>query len=364
MKYRSLLCSLFLFTSALYAEEDYFDEYNEYEDSFELANQAKPAQPYKPPAPTQQYPTPSSMGMTSSTPANMPCFTGPLIAPIGMVIPWGHFEFQNYIFCTTNTGTYNAHWDSVSAPHNFFSFNPQIFAFFGLTSWMDINVIPSFMWNTTDGQSSWEFADLPVGLDFQLLDPSYTPYFPGIKFTVQEIFPTGNYQTLNPHKKFTDQSGLGSYGTNFQLVLYKVYHLAGKHYLSTTVTGSCILHTPVHVRGFNTYGGGDGCNGKVLPGNQFEGIVSFEFSFNKYWVFSVDNVYIHVNKTQFYGNPGTVDGDTSSVGGPSTEQVSFAPALEYNFNCNFGIIAGCWFTAWGRNSTQFRSGVVNFCYMY
>lgn len=342
-KYYGLL-GIFLSSSFLYA-----------------ADKKKPVkessvQPYMPPQPQSQ---PSAASGPS------PWLTGPLIAPIGAVVPYGDFEFETYVYCTTNTGTYNSHWDSVSAPRNFFSLNPQIQCFFGLTSWCDILIFPQFAYNTTSNQNSVHFSDLPVGFDFQLLDPAATPYFPGIKFTIKETFPTGKFQRLNPKKLLTDQTGSGAFATTFNLVLYKVYHLFDFNWLSTTYSAAYTMNSPVNVHGFNTYGGGFGTKGKVTPGNSFQGIVSFEFTLSQNWVLALDNVYVHTDATQFYGTPGTTSsGAVASVGGPSSEQISFAPAIEYNFSSHFGIIAGCWFFAWGRNSTEFRSGVINFDYTF
>lgn len=308
-------------------------------------------QPYAPPEPPVPPPT--------------PWLTGPLIAPVGQVVPYGEFEIESYTYFTTNTGTYNKDWNSVSAKHNFFSLNQQVVCFFGLTSWMDINIVPQFFYNHTAGQNAVIFGDLQAAFDFQFLDPAATPYFPGIKFIVRETFPTGPFQRLNHNKLLTDQSGAGTFATTFDLVLYKVYHLWDHHFLSTTYSAAYTVNNPVHVHGFNTYGGGFGTQGRVLPGNILQAIVSFEFTLSQNWVFAIDNVYTHTNATHFYGVLGTTaEGVSASVGGPSSEQFSFAPAIEYNFSANLGIAAGCWFTAWGRNSTEFRSGVVNIDYTY
>jgi len=295
-----------------------------------------------------------------------PWLTGPLIVPLATVVPYGDFEIQSYVYCTTNTGAYNQDWNSVSAERNFFSLNPQFQLFFGLTPWMDINISAQFYYNTVNGQNSVNFGDFPVALDFQLLDSNYTPYFPGIKLIVREIFPTGPYQQLNPRKLLADQTGAGTYATALDLVFYKTYHLEGIHFLSTTYSIAYTVNSPVHVHGFNTYGGGYGTNGKILPGNNFQAIASFELTLTQNWVLAIDNVYSHTDATQFFkGDAGTrADGQPASIELPSSEQVSFAPAIEYNFSCNCGLIAGCWFTAWGRNSMVFRSGVVNVCYTY
>ncbi len=315
------------------------------------------------PSPTdtiQPYGPPSAV-----TPPPAPWFTGPLIAPIGAIIPYGDFEIETYLYCTTDTGTYNSHWGSVSAQNNFFSLNPKWLCFFGLTSWMDINITPQFFYNTTAGQGAVRFGDLPIALDFQLLDPSATPYFPGIKFTIQETFPTEAFENLNPNKLLTDDTGAGAFGTTFNLVFYKVYHLVGHCFLSSTISAAYTINTSVHVHGFNTYGGGYGTSGTVLPGNTFQGIVSFELSLSQNWALALDNVYTHVDISKFYGNVGVnAAGAPATVGVPSSEQISFAPAIEYAFSSNLGIIAGAWVTGWGRNSPIFRSGVVNLTYTY
>ncbi|MDE3045259.1 MAG: hypothetical protein KGJ02_01245 [Verrucomicrobiota bacterium] len=294
-----------------------------------------------------------------------PWLTGPLIAPFGAVVPYGNFEVESYIFCPTDIGTYNSNWNSVPYNNNYFSFNPQFFFYFGLTSWFDLNVVPQFFYNTSGGQNGGGVGDLPIALDFQLLDPNATPYFPGIKFIVRETFPTGAFQNLSSSKLLTDQTGYGTFGSAFGLVLYKVYYLIGHCCLSTTYTGIYTINSPVHVHNYNAYGGGSGTNGRVLPGNSFQGIISFELALSQNWVLALDNVYTHTDQTQFYGTLGTTStGATASVGFPSSEQISFAPAIEYNFSSHFGIIAGCWLTAWGRNSTQFISGAINFDYTY
>ncbi len=120
------------------------------------------------------------------------------------------------------------------------------------------------------------------------------------------------------------------------------------------------------MKGFNIYGGGYKTRGKVYPGNAFSAILSFEFTFNEHWVFALDNVYTHANKIRFSGNPGFLVPDLvpSTVGGPSTEQLSFAPAIEYNFSSHLGMIAGSWFSAMGRNSLEFRSGIISVIYVF
>jgi hypothetical protein len=290
-------------------------------------------------------------------------FTGSLIAPTGTAIPYGDFEIEPYIYYTVNTGAYNQHWNAHSFT-NFYSFSSVLEGTFGLTPWMDVFIFPALFWNRTENQGSEGFGDLPLGFDFQLYSDQAS-WFPGIKLSISENFPTGKYQHLNPSKLGADAIGYGTFGTSLGLVLYHEYQLSGIHYITLTCSAQYTLNTPVKVHSFNTYGGGYGTRGTIHPGNLLEGVVSFEVNFTKNWAFALDTVYVHKCKTGFSGYKG-VDrlGNPAIIGSPASEQLSFAPAIEYNFSESLGLIAGTWLSAAGRNSTQFRSAVGAFYYYY
>lgn len=308
---------------------------------------------------------PAALSPSSSQLTNAPWLTGPLIAPPGTVIQGGHFEIESYLYVIVNTGSYTKHWHVKKLPHHFVSINPQIFCLFGVTKWMDLQIIPQLFYNITQGKSSVHFGDLPVGVDFQLYSADAKGWFPGIKLTLRETFPIGKYQKLKPWRKGTDLSGQGSFQSTAALEFYKVYSLKRNHFLSTTLYFSYTYLAPVHVKGFNSYGGGYHTDGTVRPGGVLQGIISFEYTLSQNWAFSIDNVYIHTNNDHFSGHRGVVDsGNIAKVGSPSSEQISFAPGIEYNFSSGFGINAGAWVSAWGRNSPEFRSFVINFDYNY
>ena len=282
-----------------------------------------------------------------------PWFTGTLLAESGTTYPVGHFSINNYLSVITNTGAYNQNWEAVSIPHDFTIINPLELFYAGLTPWCDFQMVTQLFYQTTAHKKSVQYGDLTCGLDFQLLDADATPYFPGIKFSLLESFPTGKYNRLNPDKEFTDGSGRGAFGTQVGLMLYKVYHLTGhiflNHYFSATYT----LQSPISIHGVSVYGGDPSTRGRAFGGDIFQAIFSFELALSQNWVFAMDNSYIHINSVSFSGTT------ESPVGKQSSEQICFAPAVEYNFNANWGIIAGYFFSAWGRSSPQFRSGVVN-----
>lgn len=294
-----------------------------------------------------------------------PWLTGSLIAPLGRVVPYGDFMVRSYLYAIAQVGRYNQNREPISQDRNFYTLNAQFPFFWGLTPWCDLNIIPQLVYQTTYSQHYFYTEDLTVGLDFQLLEPTHTPYFPGIKLALREIFPTGNFEYFHPRKLGTDQTGEGAFGTEFDLVLYQVFHLGALHWLSLTWSGQCTIYTPVNVHGFNSYGGGFGASGKVCPGNQFKTVGSFELTLNQNWAVALDAVYIYREESEFFGRAGiTFEQVYAPKGVPSSDQFSLAPAIEYNFNDHLGWIAGCWFSVFGRNSVEFRSGVMNIQYTY
>lgn len=296
---------------------------------------------------------------------SFPWFTGPLIAPPGQVVPYGHFLVKSYLFAEVDIGQYNNHWKPVPLEQNLYRLSVQEFSFLGLTPWCDLNLVPRVFYNFSSGEQSVHFGDLTVGLDLQLLAIDQTPYFPGIKLAIREVFPTGNFEYLRPRKALTDSTGAGTFATQFDLVLYKLFHLYNLHWLSLTCSAEYTVNTPVSVHGFNTYGGGFNTRGTVLPGNRFKTLLSFELSLNQNWALALDNVYTYTEATQFYGSEGiTFEGTLATVGSPSSKQLSFAPSIECNLSPHFGMIGGCYFSALGKNSPEFRSAILNFNYFY
>jgi hypothetical protein len=293
-----------------------------------------------------------------------PWFTGSLLAPLGEVVPSGHFEIDFYNLLTIETGEYNKNWRVDDIP-NFYSYTPQIYGYFGITSWMDIQIVPQLAVNWTEGKNSVGFGDLYIAFDFQLYSSENEGWFPGVKLSVGELLPTGKYQRLDPHKLDTDQTGFGSYITFVTLTFFKIYNLYDNHFLSFNLTGECGIPSRTSVLEFNAYGGGFDTEGHVEPGTIFTGICSFEYNLNQNWSLALDTYWNHENLTSFSGDTGIdEDGLPAEIGTPSSDTLSFAPALEYGFSENCGIIGGCWFSAMGRNNAQFRNAVVNLYYYY
>lgn len=292
-----------------------------------------------------------------------PWYTGPLLAPSSSILPPGYFNIQPYLFVTDNYAHFDEHGKSHSIP-DLISLNGTVVVQYGFAKRVQASFAPQIIRNSQSGHCSVSFGDTPVGIQFGLFTEK--PYKPGVVFAVQESFPSGVYEHLNPKKGGVDATGAGTYGTKLSLVIGKVvWWWFPSHPMRFRLATSFQMNSDVDVDDFNAYGGGFGTDGTVHPGSNFSMDFGYEYSFTQRWVFALDVVYAYNCRTTFSGDPG-LDGTgaVASVGGPFNDQLSFAPAIEYNVNENFGYIAGVWFSAWGRNSLNFVSGVFSFTYTF
>lgn len=289
-----------------------------------------------------------------------PWFTGPLLAPSAHVVPIGYINIEPYVFYTVTTGAYDSDWNSISTP-NVTVANFQFLFYLGLTEWADILFAPQASWNSTMGTSSASFGDFSAELDLQVYENREDRFSPSVKFYVREIFPTGKYDRGNPDKFGTDIGGEGTFCTSFGFVLSMLHEFPKCHFLNWRFNPFYAIPTKVHVKGINFYGGAPNTKGTVTPEMQFGAIFAVEYTLSKHWVFSVDLEGIYGTKRSFKGFPGTVPEAPNTpliLSRPDSLAFSIAPALEYNFNASFGIIAGSWFTFAGKNAPKFYSAVI------
>ena len=282
-----------------------------------------------------------------------PWFTGPLLTPSPHVIPLGHFNFEPYLFVNNDVGFYNNSWHIQRAAQTTSSINFQYMAQFGIVSWVDMTVIPQFYYNYHGDKGSWGFGDLLVGIDIQLVEGHHRRHIPTVKFTLNELFPTGKYQHLGEELGGINATGGGSFATNFQLSLGTHWYFTDWYILSTRSSLGVTFYTQTSVRGHNAYGGDIRTDGTVYPGTQFPLYLAFEFSFTRHIALALDIVNTVTLPTRFKGYSDTPVGNTNF-----SYVLSFAPAFEFNFNENVGFIFGVWVSAIGTNTNSFINYVM------
>lgn len=294
----------------------------------------------------------------------VPWYTGPLITPSPSMVPPATFLLQPYVFVKDTYASFNRERKSISAP-SLVNMNPLVVIQTGVTNNMDMLTILQGNINWRDEQSSGGFGDLVISPG--LLIFKQTRYVPQVKFFVQETFPTGKYNNLNPNKGGLDAIGAGSVQSQIGMIVGKILFWEYAHPMNVRLSMGYTIPSSVEVHNFNAYGGGYGTNGTVYPGGTFGTDLGMEVSLTQRWVFALDVVYTCTGSTKFYGNPGTTTPGgavAAAIGSPSNDNLSLAPAFEYNFNSDLGIIAGAQFSVYGRNSGNFASGIISVCWVY
>lgn len=292
-----------------------------------------------------------------------PWYTGPLVTPSASMVPPGQGLVQPYLFVADNYAQFNKDRKSIKLPNKLISVNALSVLQFGITDTTDFILGCSGIANWQDGKFGGGFQDLNATLGFPITNE--TLYIPKIKFSIKEIFPTGKYKNLSLNGLNLNSTGGGSYQTQFCLTFGKVIWWTYPYPMSTRLFLGYNLATPVTVKNFNTYGGGFGTKGKVHPGNTLTVDFGYELSFTQRWVFALDVVYTAQNRTKFHGTSGiTAAGAPASVGNGYNDNLSLAPAIEYNWNENFGILGGAWFSVYGRNSINYAQGVFSLVYVW
>lgn len=288
-----------------------------------------------------------------------PWYAGPLLAPSAHILAPGNFNIQPYLFYTNIYGNYDAHGHGHSRKHNTKQLNPSLVFQWGMLDWFDGVVNVQSITNWSNGKSSTHFGDTSLSVGFGI--QKETVYKPAILIGVKETFPTGNYTGLSTTLGGVDSTGAGAYSTTVSLNLSKViWWWWPLHPINFRGSFQYTFPSIANVKGFHAYGGGYGTKGKIHTPNAFLMDLAFEFSFTQRWVFCTDFVYTYSAQTKFVGKKG-VDafGNVASNGGPFSDQISLAPGIEYNPNENVGILGGVWFSVWGRNSSEFVSGIIS-----
>ncbi|AHE67004.1 hypothetical protein [Legionella oakridgensis] len=289
-----------------------------------------------------------------------PWFTGPLLAPSGKTIPRGHVNLETYGFYTENSGMFDRHWKLIEGPA---SQNIQINPLFsyGLTDFMDLQFSLPYVINRSQGQTGRHIGDTAASLGLQVLKQNQSWWRPDLRVSLQQVFPTGRYEEFNPINQGTAATGIGSYQTALGFNFQHLNVIGQTHYFRQRLSLTYLYAASVNIRGHNSYGGNMDTKGSIKPGNLSSVDLAGELSITQNWVAVMEAYYFIRGASKFQGNPGfNTQGLPLTIGHATIAELSLAPAIEYNFSANYGIIAGVWFSSRGKDAPDFMSTVVAF----
>ena len=315
-----------------------------------------------------------------------PWFTGPLLALAGETMAPGQGSIEIYSYYTTISNIYDRSWNKIGVPtvvsKQFF---PDIS--YGLINNVDIEVQPIYVMPQNEHATGNNIGDTTVILGFQVLREGNDHAHPNLRLTLQEIFPTGLYDHLDPKKFGTDASGTGSYQTSLGLNFEHLASLTETHYLDTYLSLTYNYAASVPLNGLSVYGGNPATKGRIAPGNSLNIDAAGELSLTQNWVAVMEGFFLYQQASSFTGSfghpspsaPVIIDrnhkrrlqrnrivptrhniGGKSGIGGGNSDQFTLAPAIEYNFSDNYGIIGGVIFTVAGKNTASYSTATLAF----
>jgi hypothetical protein len=301
-----------------------------------------------------------SSAMSSPKSPDGPWFTGPILAPSGRTIPNGHTNVELYYFDFVSHGRYNHQSHFISRPVYRTEQYSGIFAH-GLSDEVDIQFAFPYTVNKFQDQSDADIGDMKALLGYQVMKQPDGTWWPNFRITFQETIPTGKFDQLSSSLLTTDDHGKGAYLSTFNANFQTLFQPFIDHYFRTRLSLSLTIPSTVNVLGISHFGGGLSTDGSVNAGISKSIDLAGEFTVNQNWVLVMEGLYTVGHPLRFKGNPGIDQfGVPISFQSGPNNQLSFAPAIEYNFNSNYGIIAGVWFSVKGKNISQFTAPVVAF----
>jgi hypothetical protein len=278
-------------------------------------------------------------------------FTGSLEAPSPALPVAGMLALEPYLVFQSNTGDYNDHGVHQTVSNDTSSVYTLMVIKYGLTSRLTFEALPmvSHAWAGDTPPTGASFGDLPMELEYRVLDTNYHTGAPSVTFDLGVTAPTGAYDRLN---KTLDGVGAGDWSMKEGVVLQSLFDTWHNHPVRLRAWAEAFepLNDP-SVSGSSVYGTPIGFHGRVTPGTSGQIGIAGGYALDQRWVLALDLVDTYGNGFRLSGS------DITSLAvpahGPTQNNIALAPAVEYNWSADAGLIFGIEFSVAGRNTPSY-----------
>jgi hypothetical protein len=190
---------------------------------------------------------------------------------------------------------------------------------------------------------------LPVELEYRLTDTNYHNGAPSVTLDLGVTAPTGAYDHL---ESALDGVGTGAWLLKQGVVAQSLFDTWNNHPVRLRAWAQIFepLDNP-SVRGTSVYGTSTGFNGSATPGISSQFGVAGGYALDQRWVLALDLVDTYNDSFRLRGTTGS--GVALRSQGTSGNSLALAPAVEYNWSADAGVICGIEFSAAGRNTPAY-----------
>ncbi len=290
--------------------------------------------------------------LAQDNPCNFtPNFFGTLLELNSSNVEPGTISLQTYFYGGYVYGNYRNNF-SLDSSIQYGFLNPQVNAYCGLTSSLELDFITGMQTVFFEGKNDTAMNDTTLGFAYQpLFDDQHTTT-PNLRFVFYEIFPTSAHHQQTPDLIGINASGAGSYGTEVGFCLNKNFYTFPCHPFNLSLNFTYTYRNLTRYKGINYFGGGPFTDIKLRPGGIFWSDLGFEIACTPLIYFCLDVQYTHILKSHYRGFVGdNYDGSLATISTNSKDLMTIAPALEFNITPNLGCYLGGYFTAFGRNTS-------------
>ena len=287
-------------------------------------------------------------------------WTGPMLANTAATAPRGHFFIEPYLFDVSTQGSFDQHGTRHSTAHAN-GYESRTYMVFGLTDKWGLGLIPTFSYNAARGGPSSAgpgAGDLTLQVQWRLTQFVPCRWVPTISAAVQETLPTGRYDRLGSRPD--DGIGAGAYTTNLEFLSQMYFWMPNRRIVRMRLNVTDAISNSVPVHGVSVYGTGAGFSGHTKPGSSLFVDAAWEYSMTRSWVLALDATYRNTGNTQVTGydsegrsgmTPVVIDSGVSDAYG-------LAPAIEYSWKPNIGVLVGVRLIPAGRNTNETVTPVI------
>lgn len=276
-------------------------------------------------------------------------FTGTLEAPSPALPAAGILAVEPYAIYTSFSGAYDNSGARHSVPNGTDMFTSVTAIKYGITDRLSVQALPSFSHMLNNHDSYTGLGDLPVEAEYRFNDENNQTGFPSVTASLGINLPTGDFDRL---RSSSDGFGGGTYTLKEGILFQSLFDTAGGHPMRFRFYASAYEPiSNVSIHDVSVYGTGQGFNGQVLPGLSSVLGIGGGYAFTQRWVVALDLVQNFANGLHLQGN--SASGGPTNTHGTSSAALAMAPAVEYNWSDNTGIIAGVEFSVAGRNTPAY-----------
>lgn len=277
-------------------------------------------------------------------------FTGSLYAVSPALSQADALAIEPYFITRINSGRYDADGHHRGRDGGTDSAVLLTVVKYGLTDKLTIATTPSVThsWNAAQGAGRG-IGDVPIELEYRLRESVIVTGAPSITAAIGLRLPTGRFDHL---QKALNGQGSGAWTVKAGILAQSLFNTHGGRAMRVRLYGSLAMPLArVSVHDASVYGTADGFAGLAQPGPAAEIGMSVGYGLTQRWVLALDLLYDKATGFALDGSRG--DGSRVQSRAPSTSSFAIAPAIEYSWSANAGIIAGVAFSKAGRNTASF-----------